>query len=59
MSNYRGRIVRAVLLLAMVMGLVLPALGQRVVTVPVGTVIAVLMAGGVWHLLHEFVAVRS
>jgi len=41
------------------MGLVVPALGQRVVTVPVGTVVAVLMAGGVFHLLHEFVAVRS
>ena len=59
MSNYRGRILRAVLLLAMVMGIVLPALGQRMVTVPVGIVVAVLMAGGVCHLLHEFVAVRS
>ena len=43
MSNHRGRIVRVVLSLAMVMGLVVPALGQRVVTVAVGTVIALRM----------------
>jgi peptidoglycan hydrolase-like protein with peptidoglycan-binding domain len=43
MSNHKGRILRAVLSLAMVMGLVVPALGQRVVTVPGGTVIALRM----------------
>lgn len=43
MSSHRGRIASAVLSLAMVMALVVPALGQRLVTAPVGTVIALRM----------------
>lgn len=43
MSSHRGRIASAVLSLAIVMALVVPALGQRLVTVPVGTVIALRM----------------
>lgn len=43
MSGHRGRLASAALSLAMVMALVVPALGQRLVTVPVGTVIALRM----------------
>lgn len=43
MSSHRARIASAVLSLAMVMALVVPALGQRLVAVPVGTVIALRM----------------
>ena len=43
MSSHRGRMASAVLSLAIVMVLVVPAFGQRSVTVPVGTVIALKM----------------
>ena len=43
MSSHRGRIASTVLALATVIALVVPALGQRLVTVPVGTVIELTM----------------
>jgi peptidoglycan hydrolase-like protein with peptidoglycan-binding domain len=43
MSSHRGRIALAILSLAMVTILVVPALGQRSSTVPVGTVISLRM----------------
>src|SRR2546423_5314940 len=43
MSNHGGRTARAVLTIAVVMAFIVPALGQRRVTVPVGTVIALRM----------------
>ncbi|PYP89361.1 MAG: hypothetical protein DMF61_03895 [Blastocatellia bacterium AA13] len=43
MSTHRGRLGSVVLPLAMVMALVVPALGQRLLTVPAGTVIALRM----------------
>lgn len=43
MNIHRGRIASAVLSLAMVMAFVVPALGQRVVTAPVGTIIPLRM----------------
>ncbi len=43
MSSHKGRTAGAVLSLAIVMAFVVPVLGQRVVTAPVGTVIALRM----------------
>lgn len=43
MGNHRGRIAGTGLSLAMVMALIVPALGQRFITVPAGTIIALRM----------------